>query len=154
MINDYTLIDNLQTNSECFFIDILPKRVQNKSYFELEDYLLENYLKKFSLKICMIIIKLIHYYTAKIYLTECTDEKLRDMVGNDLRGKELLYLKEIIQYVIEKDKFSVQIILSDVPFLISINGNFSVEIYNANAEQIDLIESLVKQENLFLHKAK
>lgn len=144
----------MQTNSECFIIGIRPKTIQNEIYFELEDYLLESYLMKFSTKICMIIIKLIHYYAAKIYLTDCSDEKLKNMVGIDIRHKKLFDLETILKYVIENDKSSVQILFSDGQFLISVNGNFSVEVYNANEEQIVLIETLVKQENLFLHKAQ
>lgn len=152
MNRDYELIDNLQIQNELFSIDILPKTIQNETYFDLEDYLLERCLKDFSSKICIIIIKLIHYYPAKIYLTECSDETLKDMVGNDIRQKSLFDLEKIIKYVIENDKSSVQILLSDTPFLISINGEFSVAIYNADDEQAALIESLVNQENLFLRK--
>ncbi|SHH27039.1 hypothetical protein [Tepidibacter thalassicus] len=91
----------------------------------MEEYLLVNCLDDFSQKICRIIIKLITYYDAEIYLTEFPEEKSR------LKFYECEY-KNI---------------------LVSIHGEFSVAIYGENEEVLKLVEKLVNQENLFLRKS-
>ena len=133
----------------------MPCLVQNVQYFELEKYFLETYLEDFSKKISNIILKLIHYYSAQIYLTEAPEEyngKYVEFIGEDIRQKSLFQISDIIQYVITKDFSSVQVLLEDNSFLISINGEFSVDIYNPSKENIKLIELLVQQEGLFLRK--
>lgn len=152
------VINNLQENSVCHYIDILPKRITGDNYFELEEYLLKTYLHDFANSISVIVIKLIHYYPAQIYLTEFyteTESKYATLLDKDLRSFPLSELYKIISYVILHDVSSVQIVLGNDPYaVVSVNGHFSVDIYNASAECLNLLEELIRQEGLFLKRAE
>lgn len=154
------LIDNLQSNSKCHFIDYLPVKMEEATYFEIEEYFLETYLHDFSERITRIVIKLIGYYPSKIYLTEFPEEstdKFKNIypVGENMRNKPLFELAKVITHIIQSDLSSVQIILGSNSYsVISINGGFSVDIYNATDEQLQLLEMLVMQESLFLKQAE
>lgn len=156
MSDEFKLIDDLQMNGKCYFVDILPQIMDNKEFFKLEDYLISTYLDEFSKKISNIVIKLICYYNSKIYLigsdSNCDNNNLKSLINQDIRNKTLFEIADIIKYVILNDKLSVQIIFAEIPFLISINGAFSVDIYNIDIDIkcMNLIEALVNQENLFL----
>lgn len=151
----YKIIEQLQTKENIYCIDFLPYLIQDEQYFELEEYFLETYIEDFSKKISNIILKLIHYYSAQIYLTEVSENyngKYVEFIGEDIREKSLFQISDVIHYVITKDFSSVQVLLEDASFLISVNGEFSVDIYNPSKENIKLIEVLVQQEGLFLRK--
>lgn len=151
-------IDQLQENHDCYFIDFLPIRMDSARYFEIENFFLESYLKQFAEQIVRIVVKIIGYYPAQICLTEFSDEttdkfKYLYPVGEDIRNKPISELASIIAHVITNDISSVQILLGNEHHsLISINGGFSVNIYNATEEQLKLFTVLVEQENLFLKK--
>lgn len=150
-------IDELQTEIAPYYIDFLPKRVESTRYFDLEEYLLEKYLSDFSAKISKIIIELITYYNAEIFLTEFPDTQenipYKELCYKNIRNMSLTQIDEIIRFVIEKDLSSVQVYFTNYQFVISINGEFSVDIYGAEKEQLSLISQLVNQENLYLKKS-
>lgn len=156
MSSDLKKIDYLQENCKCHYIDILPQRVTSQDYFELEEYLLNTFLQKFSERIINIILKLIHYYPTKIYLTEFyrpSEEGYESLVEQNLRSLPLTKIADIISYVIMNDNSSIQVLLEhENQSLISINGHFSVDIYNASPELLSLLNLLVTQENLFLRE--
>ncbi len=59
-------------------------------------------------------------------------------------------LNNLIIDVIINDFSSIQILIGeDTHSLLSINGYFSVDIYNAADEELSLLNLLVNQENLF-----
>lgn len=157
MHNIFSVINDLQENSACHYIDVLPKRIAGDDFFALEEYLLETCLHDFAKSISGIVIKLIHYYPAQIYLTELDADvefEYAARVGEDLRSIPLTELSEIITHVILRDISSVQIALGNEPYtIISINGHFSVDIYNASDECLDLLKMLTQQEGLFLKLA-
>lgn len=157
MHNIFSVINDLQENSACHYIDVLPKRIAGDDFFALEEYLLETCLHDFAKSISGIVIKLIHYYPAQIYLTELDADvefEYAARVGEDLRSIPLPELSEIITHVILRDISSVQIALGNEPYtIISINGHFSVDIYNASDECLDLLKMLTQQEGLFLKLA-
>ncbi|SHH27240.1 hypothetical protein [Tepidibacter thalassicus] len=151
------LIETLQSSESYHFIDVLPETISHAGYFELEEYLLVNCLDDFSQKICRIIIKLITYYDAEIYLTEFPEEKSRlkfyEYEYKNIRSKSLQEIHKIISYIIKNGISSVQIIFPKKNILVSIHGEFSVAIYGENEEVLKLVEKLVNQENLFLRKS-
>ena len=157
MHNIFSVINDLQENSACHYIDVLPKRIAGDDFFALEEYLLETCLHDFAKSISGIVIKLIHYYPAQIYLTELDADvefEYAARVGEDLRSIPLTELSEIITHVILRDISSVQIALGNEPYtIISINGHFSVDIYNASDECLDILKMLTQQEGLFLKLA-
>lgn len=157
MHNIFSVINDLQENSDCHYIDVLPKRIAGDDFFALEEYLLETCLHDFAKSISGIVIKLIHYYPAQIYLTELDADvefEYAARVGEDLRSIPLPELSEIITHVIQHDISSVQLVLGNEPYtIISINGHFSVDIYNASDECLDLLKMLTQQERLFLKLA-
>ncbi len=147
-------IEILQSSESYYYIDCLPEKISSDRYFELEEYLMINYLDDFSQKICRIIMKMITYYDAEIYLTEFPEEKSRfkfyEYEYKNIRSKSLQEIHKIISYIIKNDISSAQIIFPEKNILVSIDGGFSVTIYGKNDEVLKLVEKLVKQENLFL----
>lgn len=148
------IVDNLQKNNEYNYIDFLPVKMESPRYFRLEEYLLQNYVYDYAKKISNIIIKLIHYYPARIYISKeinSDDDFYRGLTNKNLRNKPLLRIEQIISHVIVNNNSTVQIIFDTINvFVICINGHFSVDIFNATNEQIELIEMLVTQEQLYL----
>lgn len=144
-------IEELQESNNCYIIDYLPTTMLGKQYFEIEKFFLKNYIHEFSKKIVNIVIKLIGYYDASIYLTESYKIQSLYPIEKNIRNKSLFEIAKIISHIIEEDISSVQIVFGTSPYaLISIGGGFSVSIYNANEEQLQLLDALVTQENLFL----
>lgn len=93
---------------------------------------------------------MIGYYDAQIYLTESYKIQSLYPIGQNIRNQSLFKIAEIISYIIENDTSSVQVIFNTSPyFLISINGGFSIAVYNTSEEQRQLLNALVTQENLF-----
>lgn len=152
------LIDELQKNTDCYYIDFLPQKMNSSDYFKIEEFFYNTYIKDFSKKIVRIIIKLLGYYPTQICLTEFpdkTDNNFKSLytVGEDIRNKPLAELDKLISYVITNDIASIQIILGDTEkSLISVNGGFSIDIYNISEEKLNLFTTLIEQENLFLKK--
>ena len=62
--------------------------------------------------------------------------------------KKYIYCIDFLPYLVQNEQY----LLEDNSFLISVNGEFSVDIYNPSKENIKLIELLVQQEGLFLRK--
>ena len=102
--------------------------------------------------------KILGYYPAQIYLTEFPDQSDNNFmslypVGKDIRNIPLTELDKIISYVIINDVSSVQILFGDAEkSLISINGGFSIDIYNISEKELKLFNILIEQENLFLRE--
>lgn len=143
-------IEELQESKNCYIIDYLPMTMLGQEYFEIEKFFLKNYIKDFSKKIVNIVVKLIGYYDAQIYLTEYYKIQSLYPIGQNIRHQSLFKIAEIISYIIENDTSSVQVIFNTSPyFLISINGGFSIAVYNTSEEQRQLLNALVTQENLF-----
>ena len=69
-----TLIDWLLDNTDCYYIDFLPETMVSSDYFEIEEFFYDTYIKDFSKKIVRIIVKILGYYPAQIYLTEFPDK--------------------------------------------------------------------------------
>ena len=65
-----------------------------------------------------------------------------------LQSKKNIYCIDFLPYLVQNEQY----LLEDNSFLISVNGEFSVDIYNPSKENIKLIELLVQQEGLFLRK--
>lgn len=153
-----TLIDWLLDNTDCYYIDFLPETMISSDYFEIEEFFYDTYIKDFSKKIVRIIVKILGYYPAQIYLTEFPDKidnnfKSLYPVEEDIRNKPLKELAKIISYVIINDVSSVNIILGEnEKSLISVKGGFSIDIYNISEERLKLFNTLIEQENLFLRK--
>lgn len=149
----FAQIDELLESNNCYLIDILPLKI-NGDYSKLESYLLENDLKGFAKKISGIIIKLMHYFKPEIYKLALLEGE--STISDNYANKDLIELATIIIDTIESGKnFWMQIIFSgENTFLISLNGQFSVEVYNASSSDLDLISILVKQEGLFIRVAE
>lgn len=152
------IVDNMSTD-EGFVIDLFPEPIHHDKFDELEEYFLENYLQEFAEKISRIIIKLIHYYDAFIYLTEfpiaMPKTKYHSMTFQDLRSLPLTQIVEIIQFVVTQGKTSLGLLFPDMPFFIEVRGldEFSVSVYGLQQgnKEFCTLKMLVEQEGLFLH---
>ncbi len=146
-------IEKLLESVECYVIDFLPEQMINVEFFELEEYFLENYLSDFSKKISYIIIKLIKYFYSEIYVIEYEGKSI---LSDNYADKGIKEIVNIIVKVIKRENKNnsyIQIILKgDNTFLININSEFSVSVYNLSSKDLSLITMLVQQEGLFLRK--
>ena len=150
----------LQEQGMCHVIDILPKVMESRDFFELEEYLAVHFLNDFADRIIRIILKLICYEPSQLFLTELPEgyEGLlkRYPIETDLRSLKLEEIAEIIREVIVRDRSSVQVLTGGrCRFNISVNGWYSVDVYglDEHSPEYELTEALVRQEGLFLRKA-
>ncbi|MCR5447923.1 MAG: hypothetical protein K6F23_00885 [Solobacterium sp.] len=154
------LIGSLHEQENCHVIDFLPKVMESRDFFELEEYMVSHYIDDFADSIIRIVLKMICYEPSQIYLTELPEGYAgileRYPADTDLRYLSLEETAEIIREVIVKDRSSVQILAgSTCRFNISINGWYSVDVYGLKQDcsEYELIAALVRQEGLFLRKA-
>ena len=156
----YELIDILHEQENCHVIDFLPKVMESRDFFELEEFMVRHYIDDFAECIIRIILKLICYSPSQVFLTELPEgytgllEKYP--TDTDLRSLSLEEISDIIREVIVRDRSSIQILTgSKYRFNISVNGWYSVDIYGLEQDcpEYELTAALVRQEGLFLRKA-
>jgi len=152
------LADSISTD-EGYVIDLFPEPIHHDRFSELEDYFLETFLQEFADKISRIVIKMIHYYDAIIYITEFPEDAPRTeyhtMTYQDLRSLPLQQIVNIVQFVVTQGRTSVGVFFPETPFVkIEIRGGdeFSVSVYGIqhNQKKIRILRALVEQEGLFL----
>ncbi len=151
-------IEELQKSSEYFYIDYLPEKCMGDRFYEFEEYYFRHNLNSFCEKISNIVITLLAYYDASGVMTELPDgytgdyKKLYDE-SMDIAKQKFEYISDLIRFVLTDEISSIQLLIGkDRDMLFSINNRNSIEIINANSEQIDLIQKLVAQEGLYLRK--
>ena len=151
-------IEKLQQSSEYYYIDYLPEKCMGDRFYEFEEYYFRHNLNSFCGKVSNIVITLLAYYDASGVMTEFPDgyigdyKKLYDYRMN-IAKEDFEYIADMIRFVLTKEISSIQLLIGkDRDTLFSINNRNSIEIINANLEQIDLIQKLVTQEGLYLRK--
>ena len=151
----YELINSLQETENYYYIDYIPYNTDNPNFLELEEYFEQSELKSFSKKISRIILKLIYYYQCEIYLIKPTKkipQKFDFPFEENIRKNTPKKLSYIIRQIILKDFSSINILFTELAFLITIEGEFAVTIYNVPDKVVQLLNQLVQQEGLFLKK--
>lgn len=153
-------IEKLQQSSEYFYIDYLPEKCMGDRFYEFEEYYFSHNLNCFCGKVSNIVITLLTYYDAAGVMTEFPDgytgdyKKLYDE-SVDIAKKDFEYISDLIHFVLTDEISSIQLLIGKGrDMLFSINNRNSIEIINANSEQIDLIHKIVTQEGLYLRKYK
>lgn len=126
---------------------------EETEFYELEDYLLENYLGIFATKIVMIILKLICLYTAYIDIAEVYKKNHPALLGieenTDIRGKGLQKIEQVIKSAImEEGMGNVSVYFPEFDSLISIGCQFSVSVHTDEPEFLLSVRELVKMEGL------
>ena len=151
-------IEKLQQSSEYYYIDYLPQKCMGDRFYEFEEYYFSHNLNSFCDKVSNVVITLLAYYDASGVMTEFPDgyigdyKKLYDYRMN-IAKEDFEYIADMIRFVLTKEISSIQLLIGkDRDTLFSINNRNSIEIINANLEQIDLIQKLVMQEGLYLRK--
>ena len=151
-------IEKLQQSSEYYYIDYLPQKCMGDRFYEFEEYYFIHNLNSFCDKVSNVVITLLAYYDASGVMTEFPDgyigdyKKLYDYRMN-IAKEDFEYIADMIRFVLTKEISSIQLLIGkDRDTLFSINNRNSIEIINANLEQIDLIQKLVTQEGLYLRK--
>lgn len=151
-------IEKLQQSSEYYYIDYLPEKCMGDRFYEFEEYYFSHNLNSFCDKVSNVVITLLAYYDASGVMTEFPDgyigdyKKLYDYRMN-IAKEDFEYIADMIRFVLTKEISSIQLLIGkDRDTLFSINNRNSIEIINANLEQIDLIQKLVTQEGLYLRK--
>ena len=151
-------IEKLQQSNEYYYIDYLPEKCMGDRFYEFEEYYFSHNLNSFCDKVSNVVITLLAYYDASGVMTEFPDgyigdyKKLYDYRMN-IAKEDFEYIADMIRFVLTKEISSIQLLIGkDRDTLFSINNRNSIEIINANLEQIDLIQKLVTQEGLYLRK--
>lgn len=151
-------IEKLQQSSEYYYIDYLPQKCMGDRFYEFEEYYFSHNMNSFCDKVSNVVITLLAYYDASGVMTEFPDgyigdyKKLYDYRMN-IAKEDFEYIADMIRFVLTKEISSIQLLIGkDRDTLFSINNRNSIEIINANLEQIDLIQKLVTQEGLYLRK--
>ena len=151
-------IEKLQQSNEYFYIDYLPEKCMGDRFYEFEEYYFSNNLNSFCGKVSNIVITLLAYYDASGLMTEFPDGytgKYRSLYEDsmDIAKENFDQISDLIHFVLTNEISSIQLLVGkDREMLFSINNRNSIEIINANLEQIDLIQKLVTQEGLYLRK--
>ena len=148
-------IDYLQQNTMCYCVDYMPERVENENFYEFEQYYLKRRINDFSEKIIDFVLKSIQYFTTKIFVTDALEVEGEIIEpGVDIRNMSLEKLEKVISKIIINDKSSMQILIKEDEYsLVSVNGEFSVDIYNPTPKVFNICDKLISQEGLFIRKA-
>lgn len=117
----------------------LPLEIDNNKYATLKEYMIRENIDIFISKITNFVLYIITYYNTKI-LTNT------DVVSTDNLQKVTKTIKRAIKNEIEE----VTIYFTDKNFMIKISGNFDINIYGGNGDDIEIIRTFLKTENLFL----
>lgn len=159
-MNIYDSIEKLQQINNYYYIDYLPERCMGDRFYEFEEYYFRHNLNRFCEKISNIVITLLAYYDAAGVMTEFPDGYTGDYKNlydesMDIAKQDFEYISDLIRFVLTDEISSIQLLIGkDRDMLFSINNRNSIEIINANLEQIDLIHKIVTQEGLYLRKYK
>lgn len=149
------IIDNLH-EKQAYCIDIFPCTIKSEKFFEVEEVFLKRNLKQYVKKICNIILILWGIYDMEIYLTEFPSnsqyKKYASLAYQNIVDIGLDRLCKIIEYIIKHDVSSVEILVPSHEFEISICGEFNTTIYNISGEDLELIQSLVEQQQLYIRQ--
>ncbi|MBP3194290.1 MAG: hypothetical protein J6M05_01290 [Cardiobacteriaceae bacterium] len=157
MKNVEELIDKL-FETDCYVIDYLPQRVPKKMherYSELEDYFLKHYLDKFSKDIAEIVLKLLAYFPAEIYVAEYPEKYNGKDINNYPFGKNLADLSfekiaKLIQKSIRKGHLSTVVLFRQENALLSISSQFSVSLYNPSKKLLTRTKTLAQSRGVFV----
>lgn len=154
------LICLLHEQNSSHVIDFLPKVMESRDFFELEEYMVRHHINEFADRIIRIILKLICFEPSQIFLTELPEGYTglleRYPAETDLRYLSLEEIDGIIREVMISDRSSVQVVTGSIcRFIISVNGWYSVDVYGLDDDcpEYELTEALVHQEGLFLRKS-
>ena len=151
-------IEKLQQSSEYFYIDYLPEKCMGDRFYEFEEYYFSHNLNSFCEKVSNIVITLLAYYDAAGVMTEFPDGYTGDYKELydervDIAKQKFEYISDLVRFVLTDEISSIQLLIGkDRDILFSINNRNSIEIINADSEQIDLVQKLVMQEGLYLRK--
>lgn len=92
----------------------------------------------------------------EIYLTEFPSnsqyKKYASLAYQNIADIGLDRLCKIIEYIIKHDVSSVEILVPSHEFEISICGEFNTTIYNISSEDLEVIQSLVEHEQLYIRQ--
>jgi hypothetical protein len=156
-IEDARIIIDAMPDDESYAIDVFPRPIYHDRFYELEDYFLETYLREFAEKIGRIIIVLIHYCDANIYINgfpeDAPETEYSAMAYGELRGLPVRRIVDIIRFVVTRGMTSLEILFPHIPAFISIRGGdeFSVTAcgFRRDPEKANLLKLLVEREGLF-----
>jgi hypothetical protein len=149
----YEMIDLFQDSDDYYYIDFIPYEANDVTFLELEEYFERTYLRSFAKKITRIALKMIYRYPCEIIFTESViPVKLKYEMPfyEDIRNSTPDKLAYFINKIITKDFSSMQILFSEPQFLFSIQGGFSIALYQPTDEVLQILKMLIGQEGLFL----
>lgn len=154
----YSKIDDMQEKTECYYINFLPETMMSDRFSQWEEYFENVHLKDFAVKVSNVILKLMCYYEAEIYLTEfpksMRGHKYEKFVDTNFRNLPLKKIAEVVKFIIEDGFASFNICFEEEKFLISASGYYNISFFNLKEAHVDLISKLVVQENLFFLKSR
>ena len=154
-----TLLEQIEAlqNKPYGVIDIFPETISAENqpiYQAVEQYFLRtSLLPRFAESIVTIILRLVCYERAEIFITEAPENHWLTPYSNKwLSGEPIEILAAVFKHIVTKDVSSAQILLIDANCLISLDGGFTVSVYQPNEQLEQYLLPLVQAEGLFYHK--
>lgn len=146
-------IDNVSN----YYIDFIPKILNQKSYIEVKNFFISHFLEVYEEKMIRILLKLMICFNLKMYLTDfpielksSLSEEYSSLVGTDLMSLPIEKWTTIIKYILKEELSSIQILSFHPRILISIESGFANELRRIPNSCVELIRSIVESEGLYL----
>ena len=141
-------INQLQEHGEGYSIDYLPLQCLDERYDDLEVTNFENRLETFSEKIARIARTFMRRYGNRVFLHERSQDKCLSLCKE---GAD--FIDQTIKSILEKEQTSLNIIFENTKdMLFSLDSFCQLNIYNPDEEQLELLEDLAAEENLYLKR--
>ena len=146
-------IERLQTQ-KCYVLDIFPQQVPKDSanFLAVEKFLLKGKtLQRYAERVGIIVFKLLCYEEADILLVDADDDDWFEPYSQvNLADIPLERLATLIKAVITRDSGAIEVLFRPSGTLMSIEGAFQTNVYNADQATLRRLALLCQAEGIFL----
>lgn len=159
-LDDILAKDDEENEGKWYYLDFFPVTFQagNDKFDEFESFIQEKYYKSFSKKLSFIILGLVSYYDAEIYLYDVDygDDWLNSLRHQDLLSQlEYQDLSKLIKRFCVNETLGLKIALQDHDnlALMLFEGGLRLSFYNLTDEQKRVVEDLVRSQGFFFKES-
>ena len=159
-LDDILAKDDEENEGKWYYLDFFPVTFQagNDKFDEFESFIQEKYYKSFSKKLSFIILGLVSYYDAEIYLYDVDygDDWLNSLRHQDLLSQlEYQDLSKLIKHFCVNETLGLKIALQDYDnlALMLFEGGLRLSFYNLTDEQKKVAEDLTRSQGFFFKES-
>lgn len=144
----------MESDDNNYFVDFVPFTFPNENYWELEEYLEDEYKSEYAKKITFVAFMLIYYYECNIFLDEVDLPIYPDLEKKDLRNIGLDKLEAIIQKMIVENYSGLNIIINhnENKSLMRIEDGYNTIFFNIEGSCFNIVQQLINHQGIFLNK--